>query len=100
MSGRQKGFNQAIDDLEKGESAGDGFGSRLKSELQDLEATLNKIKPHVEDLAGRAGVEATKAKKRVEEEVQKNPLAAVGIVGLVFFILGFLFAYKGSRRSD
>lgn len=97
MTGRPKNFSQAIDDLEHNDSQSNGFKSRLQSELRNLEETLEKIKPHIEDLTEKAGVEARKAKASVEDQVQKNPWAAIGIAGLIFFILGFLFAQKGRR---
>ncbi len=92
MNERPKNFSQAIDELENG----NGLKSRLQSELHNLEETLNKIKPHIEDLAKKAGTEARKAKDTVEDQVQKNPWAAIGIVGLIFLVLGFLL---GSRRG-
>lgn len=95
MNSKPKNFTEAIDELENG----NGFKSRIQSELHKLEETLEKIKPHIEELTEKAGTEVKKAKAKVEDEVQKNPWAAIGIVGLVFFILGFLFAHKGSRRD-
>lgn len=97
MTGKPKNFSQAIDELEDHAGNGNGFKSRLQSELHNLEETLNKIKPHIEDLTNKAGAEAKKAKQTVENQVQKNPWAAIGIAGLIFFVLGFLFAYKGRR---
>lgn len=102
MGGKPKNFSQAIDELENGgddTNGNGGFRAHLQSELHKLEETLNKIKPHIEDLADKAGSEAKKAKTMAEQQVQKNPWAAVGIVGLIFFVLGFLFAHKGSRRD-
>lgn len=80
MSGKPKNLSQAIDELE-----------RLTGD------TFQKVKPHVEEFAAKAGDEARKVKDKVEDEVQKNPWIAVGVVGLIFFVLGFLFA---SRRKD
>ncbi len=99
MSGKPKNFSQAIDDLENGhEKAGNGdFQSRLKSEFHKIEETLASLRPHIEDLSGKVGEEAKKAKAKVEDKVQENPWAAIGIVGLIFFILGFLLA--GKRRD-
>ena len=98
--GRPKNFDDTIERLEKSETKDGGFRARIQSELEDLEATINKFKPHVEEFAAKAGEEAHKAKRRVEGEVQKNPWATIGIVGLIFFVLGFLFASKKSGRQD
>lgn len=97
MTGKPKNFSQAIDELEDHGDNGGGFKSRLQSQYRELEETLEKIKPHIEDLTEKAGAEARKAKDKVEDQVQKNPWAAIGIVGLIFFVLGFLFAQKGRR---
>lgn len=96
---KPKNFSQAIEDLEddtKTHTNGD-FRSRIASEFSNLEETLAKLKPHIEDLSERVGGEAKKAKAKVDEHVKENPWAAIGIAGLIFFILGFLFA---SRRDD
>ena len=105
MTTKTKNFDQAVDELEKAnghdkvDSAIGGLRERLQSELNNLEETLNKIKPHVEDFTRNASREASKAKASVENQVHKNPWAAIGIVGLIFFVLGFLFSHK-SRRED
>lgn len=82
MPDKPKNFSQAIDDLED---------------------TLKKIKPHLDDLGERVSASlhehAGKAKERVEAEVDRNPWRTLGIAGLVFFLLGFLLGSR-SRRSD
>ncbi len=102
MTGKPKNFTQAIDELEREQatSSSGGLAERLQDELRKMEETLNKIKPHVEDFASNAATEAKTAKQKVEAHVQSNPWAAIGIAGLLFFVLGFLFGYKGSRRND
>ena len=62
--------------------------------LDELEETLKQLKPHLEELKHKAGEGLNKAKDEVEEQVQKNPWAAIGIVALVFFMLGFLFSRR------
>jgi ElaB/YqjD/DUF883 family membrane-anchored ribosome-binding protein len=69
MSGRPKNFSQAIDELEE---------------------TLSTLKPQIDEIGA-------KAKKTVEEKVEENPWMAIGLVGLVLFLLGFLL---GSKRRD
>ena len=102
MNNGPKNFAQAIDELEeenkKAKPNGSGVRDRLQSELANLEEALAKIKPHIDDLGQKVGTEAKKAKDKVEDQVQKNPWAAIGIVGVVFFLLGFLLA--GTRRRD
>lgn len=100
MPSKPKNFSQAIDELEDEtpHTNGNGdFRARIQSELNNLEETLAKLRPHIEDLSSKVGSEAKKAKEKVDEQVKENPWAAIGIAGLIFFILGFLFA---SRRND
>ena len=44
--------------------------------------------------------ELTKTKGKVEEQVKANPWATIGIVGLLCFVLGLLFAKGTSRKTD
>lgn len=98
MDSKPKTLSQAIDELEKATTGTAGeFRARLDKEIHRLEDTLNSIKPQIEEIQNRVTDEAKRAKDRVESEVQKNPWAAVGIVGLIFFVLGFLLA---RRRDD
>jgi ElaB/YqjD/DUF883 family membrane-anchored ribosome-binding protein len=87
---KPKNFSQAIDELEDlTRDKGGDMRERLEAEIKRLQDTLENMKPHLE--------EAKKAKTRVEKEIQENPWAAIGIVGLVLFVIGFLL---GTRRSD
>ncbi len=90
MSFKAKNLSQAIEELERISENASDF---LKPHLEDLKGHVGDIKGQVED-------GAKKAKHKVEEKVQKNPWAAIGIVGLIFFVLGFLFATRRSGRSD
>ncbi len=74
MTGKPKNFSQAIEDLE------------------------SQLRPHLDDLSEFVSDEAKKAKDKIEDQVQKNPIMAIGIVALVCFVLGFLFASRGSRK--
>lgn len=80
-----KSFQQAIDELQ----------GHLETKGADLR---EQFEPILNDLKEKLGEEAKKTKDKVEAQVKENPMAAIGIVGLVFFILGFLFAYRTSRK--
>lgn len=80
-----KSFQQAIDELQ----------GHLETKGADLR---EQFEPILNDLKDKLGEEAKKTKDKVEAQVKENPMAAIGIVGLVFFILGFLFAYRTSRK--
>lgn len=108
MNGKPKDLSQAIDEMEKqnrhnGNGNGHGLDelkARLESEFHRLEDTLNSLKPDLEDLKERAQSQAKKAKNKVEEEVHKNLWTSLGVVGLVFFVIGFLFGSRRSRSRD
>lgn len=102
---KPKNFSQAIDELEghdrdNGSEPGGDFKARLEREIHKMQETLENLKPQLDQLGDRARTEAKKAKDRVEKEVTDNPWAALGIVGLIFFVLGFVLGIKGSRRGD
>ena len=101
MSQKPKNFTEALDELGNysSERAQDLKG-RLQEELRNLEARIEELKPQLDEVKAKVRDEAAKAKGKVEEQVKENPWATVGIVGLIFFILGFLFATKGSRHRD
>lgn len=101
MGEKPKNFQQAIEDLEHtSDSNGTDFRSRLEQEFSRLEETLNKIKPHIEDLQSKVGDEVKKTKQTVESQVKENPWAAIGIIGLIFFVIGFLLGSRGPRGRD
>jgi ElaB/YqjD/DUF883 family membrane-anchored ribosome-binding protein len=107
MGEKPKNFTEAIDALEGHhdngsgqENRGDDIRARLEQELRRIETLLKNVKPQLDEVTNRVSDEAKKAKVRVEDQVVKNPWAALGIVGLVFFVLGFLFGFTGSRSRD
>jgi len=98
MNSKPKNFSQALNELEDlTRTTGSDLRRKLQEELDDLEEKIHKLKPQLEELKDRAKDEAHKAKERVETQVKDNPWAAIGIVGLIFLVLGFLL---GSRRHD
>lgn len=84
MGDKPKNLSQAIEELEK---------------HTDLEEKLNKIKAQLEEMRNKVGDEVKKTKDTVENQVKANPWAALGVVGLVFFLIGFLFGFKGRGRD-
>ena len=75
--------------------------SEALSELENLAdctgANFHKLKPKLDELKDRVQDEAKRAKATLEHQVKENPWATIGLVGLIFFVLGCLF---GSRKSD
>jgi ElaB/YqjD/DUF883 family membrane-anchored ribosome-binding protein len=89
MSNKPKNFSDAIEQLEKHMDNGGDLRMKVEHEIKRLNEQLETLKD-------KFGDEAVKAKKQVEQQVQENPWAALGVVGLVFLIIGFLL---GTRRS-
>lgn len=85
---KPKNFSQALDELEN--LTGTDLKSKLENELRDLQEKIERLKPQIEELSGRA-------KEKVETRVRENPWAALGIVGILFFVIGFIL---GWRKSD
>lgn len=100
MSSKPKNFSQALEELESlTQSAGADLKQKIQDELHDLEDKIHKLRPQLDELKSRARDEAYKAKDKVETQVKENPWTAIGIVGLIFFVLGCLFAGSVRRRD-
>lgn len=95
---KRRNLSRAIEELEStlGE-AGPDLRERLEKELERIEDTVEKLKPHLDDLRGKVNDGFHEAKDKAEKEIEKNPWQAVGIVALVAFVIGFLLA---GRRRD
>lgn len=89
MGNKPKNLTEAIDQLGR-------FAGQASTGVEDA---VEKLKPQLEELQRLAREEGGKAKSKIEAQVNQNPWAALGIVGLIFFIIGFLFASSG-RRND
>jgi ElaB/YqjD/DUF883 family membrane-anchored ribosome-binding protein len=99
MNSKPRNLSEALEHLEDLAGAtGADLKSKLQNELHDLEEKIRKLKPQLDDLKDKVHDEAIKAKDKMETQVKENPWAAIGIVGLIFFVLGCIFA--GRRRSD
>lgn len=97
MNSKPKNFSQALEELEDlSNGTAQDLKTKLQSELHRLESKIADLKPQLEEIKNRVQDEAKKAKGKVEDQVKENPWATIGIVGLIFFVLGFLF----SRRND
>lgn len=95
---KRRSLSKTIEDLE-GTAAdiGSDVRDRLEDELHRIEDTIEKLKPHIEDIKSKMHDGFNDGKEKLEKEIEKNPLAAIGIVALIFFILGFLLS---GRRRD
>lgn len=83
MSDKPKSISQALENLE----------------LNELKEALKELKPQIEEMREKVSDEVKKTKGTVENQVKENPWAAIGIAGLVFFLIGFLMGSKGRSRD-
>ncbi|MGE3682862.1 MAG: YqjD family protein [Bdellovibrionales bacterium] len=98
---KPKNMSEAIDELEsRTDSDGSDLRSRLQAELGRFEETLKTIKPHLDEFSSKVSEKVSQTKEDVEHQVQKNPWAAIGVVGVIFFVLGFLLGWKNTRGRD
>ena len=87
MNSKPKNFPEALEELDSlSTSKAQELKAKLQSELAKLEERIAELKPQLDE-----------AKNKVEEKVKENPWATIGIVGLIFFVLGVVF---GSRSRD
>lgn len=82
--------------IEKLENAGRGkvqdFKEILEKDYNELRKTLDDLKPYLDDLRANVETEVKKTKNQVEDKVKENPWLAIGIVGLVAFVIGWIFS--------
>ena len=98
MESKPKTFTQAFEELEKlTDGQGRNFKDKITAEMAGLEEQINRLKPQLEELRQKAREELGKTKDRVETQVKENPWVALGIVGLICLVIGWLLS--GSRRS-
>ena len=79
----------AISKLESvSQSKEESIKEHLEKDYESLKAALEGVKPYFEDIKEKAEKEAIAAKNQVEKSVKENPWLAIGIVGLVAFVIG------------
>ena len=97
MGESPKNFSQAINDLSgQDKSAPQDLRAHLEAEIARLEETLKGLKPHLEGLSAKVSEEARKHKDQLEGQVRSNLWTSLGVVGLICFVIGYLF---GSGRN-
>jgi ElaB/YqjD/DUF883 family membrane-anchored ribosome-binding protein len=89
---------EAIEKLEAASHAKvNDFKENLGKEYQELKAALENLKPYLNDLKNNIENGAKETKGKVENQVKDHPWYAIGIIGLLGFIIGWLL---GSRKNS
>lgn len=92
-SGDPKSLSEAIETLENAtRGKAQDFKEILEKDYNELRKTLDDLKPHLEALRGTVETEVKKTKNQVEEKVKENPWITIGIIGLVAFVIGWIFS--------
>lgn len=90
-------LSEAISNLESsGSLKGQELKDHLEKDYKEIQKALESLKPLLEDLKAKAEIEAKATKSQIEDQVKSNPWVALGVVGLVAFIIGWIF---GSNRK-
>jgi len=92
---KPKNFSEALEELDH--LTGGDLKTKLEGELRDLQDKVERLKPQLEDLKGKVHEETLKAKDKVEGHARENLWTTLGVVGLIFFVIGFVM---GWRKSD
>lgn len=93
-----KSLSEAIAKLENsGNSKIQDFKEILEKDYTELRKSLDDLKPYLDDFKATLETEVKKTKNQVEDNVKNSPWVALGAVGLIAFVLGWIF---GQRKRD
>lgn len=93
-------ISDAIDRLEKaGQSKTQDFKHLLEEDVEKIKNSLKEISPYLHDLKDKVEAQAEKAKNEVETKVKDHPWAALGIVGMIAFFIGWLIGHNNRHRD-
>jgi ElaB/YqjD/DUF883 family membrane-anchored ribosome-binding protein len=84
-------LSEAIAKLETaGQSKAQGIKDLLEKDYLEIKKTLESLKPQLDEIKSKVEDEAKQAKNKVETQVKDHPWAALGIIGLLAFIVGWI----------
>jgi ElaB/YqjD/DUF883 family membrane-anchored ribosome-binding protein len=99
-SGDSQSLSEAIKKLENlGNSTAQDFKNLLDQDYSEIKKSLDALKPYLNTLHSNLEEEILKKKNEAEEKVKENPWLALGVVGLVAFVIG-LFLGSSRRNKD
>lgn len=97
MSKNPGSLSEAISNLEStGQVKAQELREHLEKDYQEIQKVLESLRPLMEDIKTRAESEVKATKGQIEEQVKTNPWIALGVVGIIAFVLGWIF---GSNRK-
>ena len=86
-----KTLSEAIERLETaGQSKAKDLKDVLEKDFEQILGALNDLKPFLSDLGETAKQEARERTGKLETKVKESPWIALGVIGFVAFVLGWL----------
>ncbi|MCB0408551.1 MAG: hypothetical protein KDD34_10120 [Bdellovibrionales bacterium] len=95
---RPQNMSEAIDQL--GGKATDKINEVrefLEKDFDKVQKLVEDLKPKLNEMKDRLETEVNEKSKLVNQKVEQNPWMAVGVVGLVMFIFGWVL---GQSKRD
>lgn len=84
-------LSEAIETLEsKSYSKAQDIRENLEKDYEEVRKALEQVKPYLNKVKAEVEKEVRESKDRAELTIKENPWWAVGIVGLVAFIIGWI----------
>jgi ElaB/YqjD/DUF883 family membrane-anchored ribosome-binding protein len=91
-SNQPQSISEAIRKLEGlSENKVKDFKDLLEKDYHEIRKSLDDLKPYLDDLKDKVESEINKNKSQVETSIKENPWVTLGIVGVVAFVLGWIF---------
>ena len=90
---KKKTITEAIEHLE---NLSRNHKESFEGEWNEIKKSLESLEPYFDQLKNQAKSEISEKKKMVENQIQKEPLLTLGLVGLLGLLLGWLL---GSRKK-
>ncbi|MEI7974090.1 MAG: hypothetical protein WCH11_06970 [Bdellovibrio sp.] len=92
-----KTLSEAIRHLEKsGQHKAKDLHEAFGKEFSEIKEAFENLKPQLENIKETFEEEASQIKRDVEKNVKEHPWMALGIVGLIGILLGWLMG-RGSK---
>jgi ElaB/YqjD/DUF883 family membrane-anchored ribosome-binding protein len=93
-----RNLSEAIDRLEKAtQTKSEEMKDILGQDYAKIRKALDDLKPHLADITEKVTDQVDIAKKKVETQVQENPLTTLAVAGLAGIIIGWLL---GNRKGN
>lgn len=85
-------LNEAIRRLEN--VASENGKGPFSEEFESIKKAIDDLKPQLSQLKDKVKDDAQEYAKDIDKQVRDNPWMALGIVGVVMFLIGFLLGKK------